>query len=129
MAIAKWNARAANISGASWRFACLGTLELSHALPTRDYDLAGYARAASAACGSIRSITAITRCTTRSSIDILEDAAARRRPVLLPLRIIMNWGVPMLELPVIEALVTRHPRRLEYSLASTICGSCSWRPC
>ena len=40
----------------------------------------------------------------------LEDAAERRRPVLLPLRLIMNWGMPMLELTVMEAMVTRHPR-------------------
>jgi hypothetical protein len=42
--------------------------------------------------------------------EVLEDAAARRWPVLLPLRLIMNWGMPMLELGVMEALVERHPR-------------------
>ena len=91
-------------------FACLGTLELSHALPARDYDLAGYAR---------RGFRGVRLYPQHHSyhplysafIDrILEDAATRRWPVLLPLRIIMNWGVPMLELPVIEALVARHPR-------------------
>lgn len=39
----------------------------------------------------------------------LEEAAARARPVMLPLRLIMNWGMPMLDLAVIEALVARHP--------------------
>ena len=46
----------------------------------------------------------------RARIEELEDAAARRWPCLLPLRVVMNWGMPMLDLPVIEALVTRHPR-------------------
>jgi predicted TIM-barrel fold metal-dependent hydrolase len=91
-------------------FACLGTLELSHALPARDHDLAGYARR------GFRGVRLYPQHHSyhplyNAFVDrILEDAAARRWPVLLPLRIIMNWGVPMLELPVIEALVTRHPR-------------------
>ena len=42
--------------------------------------------------------------------SILEDAASRGWPVVLPLRILMNWGMPSLDLSVIETLVTRHPR-------------------
>ena len=42
--------------------------------------------------------------------EVLEAASARRWPVLLPLRILMNWGVPSLDLNVVEAIVTRHPR-------------------
>lgn len=41
--------------------------------------------------------------------QILEDAAARLWPVMIALRVIMNWGMPMLELGVIHALVERHP--------------------
>lgn len=43
---------------------------------------------------------------------ILEAAAGFDWPVMLPLRLIMNWGMPMLELGVIEALVKRHPETL-----------------
>ena len=42
--------------------------------------------------------------------QILEDAAARGWPVVLPLRIFMNWGMPSLDLAVIDAIVMRHPR-------------------
>jgi len=41
--------------------------------------------------------------------SILEEAAAQHWPVLLPLRIVMNWGVPSLDLSTIDALVARHP--------------------
>ncbi|MPZ19048.1 MAG: amidohydrolase family protein [Luteitalea sp.] len=91
-------------------FACLGTLELSHALPPRELDLEAYARR------GFRGIRLYPQHHSyhplyNAFVDrILEDAAARRWPVLLPLRIVMNWGVPMQELPVIEALVARHPR-------------------
>ncbi len=41
---------------------------------------------------------------------IVTHAAGCRWPVLLPLRLIMNWGMPMMELAVIEALIERHPK-------------------
>jgi predicted TIM-barrel fold metal-dependent hydrolase len=41
---------------------------------------------------------------------ILEDAAARKCPVVLPLRIIMNWGMPSLDPSVMHAFVLRHPK-------------------
>jgi len=41
---------------------------------------------------------------------VLEQAAGMGWPVLLPLRLIMNWGMPMLEVGVMAALVERHPR-------------------
>jgi predicted TIM-barrel fold metal-dependent hydrolase len=47
----------------------------------------------------------------QSFVDtILEEAASLGCPVLLPLRIIMNWGMPTLDLSVMEGLVNRHPR-------------------
>ena len=91
-------------------FATLGTLELSHQLPRRGYDFEAYA---------VRGFRGVRLFPHHHSyhplydgfVDtVLEDAAARRWPVLLPLRLIMNWGMPMLELAVIEALVERHPR-------------------
>ena len=42
--------------------------------------------------------------------EILEDAATRCWPVMLPLRVIMNWGVPSLDPSDMHAIVTRHPR-------------------
>ena len=91
-------------------FMCLGTLELSHYLPTRSYDFESYAA---------RGFHGIRLYPQHHSYhplyegfvaEILEQAEARHWPVLLPLRIIMNWGMPVLDLAVMEALVTRHPR-------------------
>ena len=43
---------------------------------------------------------------------IIAYAAGCRWPVLLPLRLIMNWGMPMMDLAVINALVERHPKAI-----------------
>lgn len=91
-------------------FACLGTLELSHELPCHAYDFAAYVTR------GFRGLRVYPQHHSyhplyQAFVDsILEEAAARRWPVLLPLRIIMNWGVPSLELSTMEALVIRHPR-------------------
>lgn len=91
-------------------FACLGTRELSHMAPKGDYDFAGY---------QARGFRGVRLYPQHHSyhalwspfIDrILEDAAARGWPVLLPLRTIMNWGMPSLDPAVMETLVLRHPR-------------------
>jgi predicted TIM-barrel fold metal-dependent hydrolase len=42
--------------------------------------------------------------------SLCEEAAARQTPVQLPLRILMNWGMPMLDLSWIVEIVERHPR-------------------
>ncbi|HZT31708.1 MAG TPA: amidohydrolase family protein [Bryobacteraceae bacterium] len=42
--------------------------------------------------------------------QVCEEAEARRWPVQLPLRVLMNWGMPMLDLGWMAALVERHPR-------------------
>lgn len=90
-------------------FACLGTRELSHALPDRGYEFEGYAR---------RGFLGVRLYPQHHSYhplyepfvdEILEDAAAREWPVLLPLRAAMNWGMPSLDLTVMHALVERHP--------------------
>jgi predicted TIM-barrel fold metal-dependent hydrolase len=90
-------------------FACLGTQELSHAWHPAQYDFAGYA------ARGFRGIRLYPQHHSyhllfESFVDvILEDAASRGWPVVLPLRILMNWGVPSLEPPVMQAIVTRHP--------------------
>jgi len=93
-------------------FACLGTMELSHALPAKDYDFPGY---------EARGFRGIRLYPQHHSyhplfepfVDrILEEAVARHWPVVLPLRIGMNWALPTLDLQVIHQLVLRHPNAL-----------------
>jgi predicted TIM-barrel fold metal-dependent hydrolase len=91
-------------------FACLGTLELSHALPSRDYDFAG------CAARGFRGVRIYPQHHSYHPLyepfvdRILEEATARGWPVLFPLRIGMNWAMPSLDLAVMHALVLRHPR-------------------
>jgi predicted TIM-barrel fold metal-dependent hydrolase len=89
-------------------FACLGTRELSHRLPDGDYDFDDYAQ---------RGFRGIRLYPQHHSyhplfepfVDrICEAAQLRQWPVLLPLRIVMNWAMPALDLTVIEELVERH---------------------
>ena len=91
-------------------FACLGTLELSHALPQHVSRVTEY---------MTRGFRGLRIYPQHHSYHplyqpfldaILEEAAAIGCPVLLPLRIIMNWGMPVLELSVMEALVNRQPK-------------------
>jgi hypothetical protein len=91
-------------------FVCLGTQELSHAYHPEQYDFASYA------ARGFRGVRLYPQHHSyhllfENFVDvILEDAAARAWPVLLPLRIIMNWGMPSLDTSVMQAIVTRHPR-------------------
>ncbi len=91
-------------------FACLGTLELSHRLQQHPYDFADYL------ARGFRGVRLYPQHHSYHPLyeifvdAILEDAASRGWPVLLPLRIIMNWGLPSLDLSVMETLVVRHPR-------------------
>jgi Amidohydrolase len=90
------------------KFACLGTLEFSHALQPRAYGFADYV------ARGFRGVRLYPQHHSYHPLyepfvdSILEDAASRAWPVLLPLRIIMNWGLPCLDLSVMEALVMRH---------------------
>ena len=93
-------------------FACLGTRELSHAVCDQPYNFQDYAA---------RGFKGIRLYPQHHSYhllfhpfvdEILEDAAARRWPVLLPLRIIMNWGMPSLDPALLEAVVNRHSKVL-----------------
>lgn len=42
--------------------------------------------------------------------EILKTAQALEFPVVLPIRVIMNWGLPDLALPAIEETVARYPQ-------------------
>lgn len=91
-------------------FACLGTQELSHEYVDRPYGLAAYRER------GFRGVRLYPQHHSyhvlyQQFVDaILEDAAACNWPVVLPLRIIMNWGVPSLDPAVVSALVLRHPK-------------------
>lgn len=91
-------------------FACLGTQELSHTRKPSGYDFERFA---------VRGFRGIRLYPQHHSYhllfesfvdEILEDAAARHWPVVLPLRVLMNWGVPSLDPAAMHAIVTRHPR-------------------
>lgn len=91
-------------------FACLGTLELSHMLPCGGYHFAGYA------ARGFRGIRLYPQHHSYHPLyspfldEILAEAEARRWPVVLPLRLIMNWGLPSLELAVAHDLVLSRPK-------------------
>jgi uncharacterized protein len=91
-------------------FACLGTRELSHKLPDGPFDFDALE------AQGFRGIRLYPQHHSYNPLDepfigeIAEQARARRWPVMLPLRIIMNWGVPMMDLSVMRTLIERHPR-------------------
>lgn len=89
-------------------FACVGPPELSHQLDANIFDLEK--------SPETRGIRLAPQFQTyhllyEPFIDtISEQAAARKIPVQLPLRVLMNWGMPMLDLGTMAAIVQRHPR-------------------
>jgi uncharacterized protein len=91
-------------------FACLGPLELSHTLRGHTFDLDKYRER------GFRGMRLYPQYHTYHPLhepfvgEILEEAGRLEWPVLLPLRVIMNWGMPALNLDWIVALVERHPR-------------------
>jgi predicted TIM-barrel fold metal-dependent hydrolase len=91
-------------------FACLGTFETSHHVADQKHDLRAYQE---------RGFRAIRLYPQHHSYHLLfesfideicEQATALHMPVVLPLRAIMNWGVPALELQDMLRIVERHPR-------------------
>jgi predicted TIM-barrel fold metal-dependent hydrolase len=90
-------------------FACVGTTELSHRL-LPPVSLAGYV------ARGFRGIRLYPQHHSYHPLyepfigPLLEEAEALGIPVLLPLRVIMNWGLPSLTMDTVSALVTRHPR-------------------
>ena len=91
-------------------FACLGPLELSHTLHGNTFDFDKYRQR------EFRGVRLYPQFHTYHLLHepfvdrILEAAEMRQWPVLLPLRVIMNWGLPALSLDWMVALVERHPR-------------------
>lgn len=91
-------------------FACLGPLELSHQLTQGDFNFAGYEGR------GFRGIRLYPQHHTYQPLyeefvgRIAEESAARSWPILLPLRVLMNWGVPSMDLSSMVALVERYPR-------------------
>jgi predicted TIM-barrel fold metal-dependent hydrolase len=91
-------------------FACLGPLELSHTFRGRTFDFDKYRER------GFRGVRLYPQFHTYHPLhepfvdQILEEAEMRQWPVLLPLRVIMNWGLPALSLEWIVALVERYPR-------------------
>jgi uncharacterized protein len=88
-------------------FACVGPPELSHKLDANPFDLS--------AQPSVRGIRLAPQFHTYHLLyepfidDLCEQAASLGIPVQLPLRVLMNWGMPMLELGTMVAIVERHP--------------------
>ena len=89
-------------------FACIGPPELSHKLDANPFDLSKHS--------SVRGVRLAPQFQTYHLLyepfidDLCEKAAVLGIPVQLPLRVLMNWGMPMLELGWIAAIVERHPR-------------------
>ncbi|MCL5005698.1 MAG: amidohydrolase [Acidobacteria bacterium] len=91
-------------------FACLGPLELSHTLQGHIFDF-------DKLCArGFLGVRLYPQYHTYHPLyepfvdQILEEAEMRQWPVLLPLRVIMNWGMPSLSLDWMVAIVERHPR-------------------
>lgn len=91
-------------------FACLGTFETSHRAARQKHDLKTYRE---------RGFRGIRLYPQHHSYHLLfepfideicEQAHVLNIPVLLPLRAIMNWGVPALDLREMASIVDRHPR-------------------
>jgi predicted TIM-barrel fold metal-dependent hydrolase len=89
-------------------FLCAGPLELSHAWSNADYDFAAYARRGFRGIRLYPQHHSYHPLFSRFVDDILEDAALRKWPIFLPLRIIMNWGMPSITPELMHALVMRH---------------------
>jgi hypothetical protein len=107
---------AAASGGALVPMACLGPLELSHKLPGKTYDFDAYAGRGFRGVRLYPQHHSYHPLYEASIEPILEDAARRGWPVMLPLRVIMNWGVPMLDIGVMAALITHH-RQVTWILA------------
>ena len=91
-------------------FACLGTYEKSHRHADGKHDLTKYQER------GFRGIRLYPQHHSYHLLiesfidDICEQALALQMPILLPLRAVMNWGVPALELQDMLRIVERHSR-------------------
>jgi hypothetical protein len=96
--------------GALIPFACLGTMELSHILCEPQYDFDNYVRRGFRGIRLYPQHHSYHLLFSKFVDVILEDAASRSWPVVLPLRIIMNWGMPSIPPEILHEIVTRHSR-------------------
>ncbi len=105
---AEAHAAASDSGGRLIAFDCAGPPELSHSLGGPDFQLAGN--------GGARGVRLFPQYHTydllyEPFVDALcEQAAMLQLPVQLPLRVLMNWGMPALELATMVAIVERHPK-------------------
>ncbi len=89
-------------------FACVGPPELSHKLDANPFRLSEHPE--------VRGVRLAPQFHTYQPLyepfvdELCEEAAAAQVPVQLPLRVLMNWGMPMLDLGTIVTLVERHSR-------------------
>jgi predicted TIM-barrel fold metal-dependent hydrolase len=89
-------------------FACVGPPELSHKLDANPF----HAHREQ----GVRGIRLAPQFHTYHLLyepfidELCEDAASLGIPIQLPLRVLMNWGMPMLDLGTMAAIVERHPR-------------------
>jgi uncharacterized protein len=101
---------AQSFAGRLLGFACLGPLELSHTLHGHSFDFDKLVKQ------GFLGVRLYPQHHTYHPLyepfvdQILEEAEMRQWPVLLPHRVIMNWGMPTLNMDWIAALVERHPR-------------------
>ena len=91
-------------------FACLGTYETSHRSADRKHDLAKYRGRGFRGIRLYPQHHSYRLLVEPFIDDICEQALALQIPVLLPLRAVMNWGVPALELQDMLHIVERHSR-------------------
>lgn len=102
------NAAESAYPGRFTAFACVGPPELSHKIDANPFRLSERPE--------VRGVRLAPQFHTYHPLyepfvdELCEDAAAAQVPVQLPLRVLMNWGMPMLDLGTIVALVERHSR-------------------
>jgi|GEM_PF-363349 len=100
----------ASCGGALVPMACLGPRELSHKFSNEPYDFDAYAARGFLGVRLYPQHHSYHPLYEACIEPILEDAARRGWPVMLPLRVVMNWGVPMLDVGVMAAVIERHPK-------------------
>lgn len=91
-------------------FACLGPLELSHKVLQHSFDFDDYARRGFHGFRLYPQHHTYHPLYERFVDEICEESEARKLAILLPLRVLMNWGVPSMDLTWMVSLVERHPR-------------------
>jgi uncharacterized protein len=103
---------AARAESALIPFLCAGPSELSHTLERQPPELAHWARRGFRGVRLYPQHHSYHPLYEPELASIVEQAEALGWPVLLPLRILMNWGMPALDLEVIRSVVEKFPRAI-----------------